>query len=29
MFSYPPLEGARRAELALWVDANEMSGGVG
>jgi hypothetical protein len=26
---YPPLEGSRRAKLALWVDANEMSGGVG
>jgi hypothetical protein len=27
--SHPPLEGSRRAKLALWVDANEMSGGVG
>src|SRR6266478_3658653 len=25
---YPPLEGSRRAKLALWVDSNEMSGGV-
>jgi hypothetical protein len=24
-----PWRGSRRAKLALWVDANEMNGGVG
>src|SRR5262249_9037389 len=29
VISYPPLEGSETSEARSWVDANEMSGGVG